>query len=73
MIETDDTHSPEELGRPPSLDPIGREIARMKIGDALFGTREEAVVVPRRDRRPMWHVVVMGMLVAVMLAFALLR
>lgn len=75
MIEDDAQTSDElSLGRPPSLDPIGREIARMKIGDALFPKREEPVVVPHRDRKPMWHAVVVGVLVVMsVLAIMLLR
>ena len=74
---TEPDHTPDELplGRPPSLDPIGREIARMKIGDALFAKREDAPVVePAITHAPKpWRAIVLIAAVVAIVAFVLLR
>lgn len=76
MTEPDDTSGELSLGKPPALDPIGREIARMKIGDALFANSDERKPEVRplvRDPKPIWRrrTIVVGALVAVALAIAL--
>jgi hypothetical protein len=80
VTDPDDSTDQVPLGRPPALDPIGREIARMKVGDALFAKSEvtnEAVAEPAPARETAGHrrvIVVCALIAAVIvLAIAVLR
>ena len=70
-------NAPDEppLGQPPSLDPIGREIARMKIGDALFAKAEAMNEVAPKSPDTMWRrrVIIVAAILAVALVLTLLR
>jgi hypothetical protein len=75
VTESEDATDDMPLGRAPSLDPIGREIARMKVGDALFAKTEATNEVAPRPRDRMWgrRVIILVAIFAVALVLSLLR